>query len=213
MIRLLIVEDEWIVADFIADIAIEQNCEIIAISRSYDEALQVINGSEINFAILDINIKGSKSGIEVAKILKIKKIPYVFLTAYKDLETMQEAIKLTPLSYLIKPVSQEDIVAALLIAKNSLKRIEPFIYTVNEHGMIVKGNEVIVLPESERIVFGQLIKNHHNVVSHDIFFGLLWENPDEISEGTLRNIIMKLRKKFNLQINNVKSTGYCLVYN
>ncbi|MDO8454374.1 MAG: response regulator [Sulfurimonas sp.] len=211
--RLLIVEDDWIVAHFIADVAIEQNCEVVGVSHSYDEALQVIHSSKISCAILDINLKGARSGIDVAKVLKMKKIPYIFLTAYKDFETMQEAIELRPLSYLIKPVSQEDIVAALLIAKNSNKQTESFVYTVNNKGMIMKANEVIILPESERIVFIQLIKNYRNIVPHEVFFELLWENPDEISEGTLRNIIMKLRKKLDLQINNIKSIGYCLVPN
>jgi DNA-binding response OmpR family regulator len=213
MIRLLIVEDEWMVADFIADVAIEQNCEVIDVTHSYDEALQVINLSEIDCAILDINLKGVKSGIEVARVLKMKGIPYIFLTAYKDLDTMQEAIELAPLSYLIKPVSQEDIVAALLIAKNSNRQIESLRYTVNNKGIIMKGDDVIILSESERVVFVQLLKNYQNVVSHEVLFGLLWNNPDEISEGTLRNIIMKLRKKFDLQINNVKGIGYCLISN
>jgi len=213
MMRLLIVEDEWIVAHFIADVAIEQNCEIVGVSSSYDEALQVIHSSDVHFAILDINLKGPQSGIEIARVLKMKRIPYIFLTAYKDIEIIQEAAELTPLSYLIKPVSQEEIVAALLIAKNTKKQRQPMRFTLNKKGMILKDNEVIVLPNAEHIVFAQLLKNHSNIVPHEVFFAQLWENPDEINEGTLRNIIMKLRKKFDLQIKNIKATGYCLVSN
>jgi DNA-binding response OmpR family regulator len=212
--NLLIIEDEWLVAHFIADVAIMQSIEVVGIAQSFDEAIQIITTLSVDFAIVDINIKGSKHGIDVARELKTKNIPFFFLTAYKDMDTMHEATALKPLSYLIKPISEENLIAAFLIVKNAFNTISipkkhPF--TINTEGMILKSGEMISLSQSERIVMALLIKNHQNVVLRETFFEHLWDDPEEINEGTLRNIILKLRKKFDLQIDNIKNVGYAFV--
>jgi DNA-binding response OmpR family regulator len=212
MIRLLIIEDEWIVANFIAEIAQEQGFQVIAIAQSYQETKEILESHTIDCAIVDINLKGPKHGIDVATMLKDKKINFLFLSAYKDLETMKEAAALSPLSYLIKPASEEEIIVALLIAKNYYNACTsaslPF--TVDPDGMIRNNNTLLQLSTSERVILAALIKNHNSVVSHTMFYELLWDDPENISEGTLRNVILKLRKKFDLHIENIKNTGYRL---
>lgn len=211
--RLLIIEDEWLVAHFIADIAIGQDIDVICIAQSYDEAIHILETESVDCAIVDINIKGSKHGIDVAQYLNTKGINFFFLTAYKDIGTIQEAIELKPLSYLIKPISEENLIAAFLIIKNSIStpaiQIHPF--TIDDDGIIFKYDEILPLSQSERIVMALLIKNHRNVVPHETFFEHLWTHPNDINDGTLRNIILKLRKKFDLQIDNIKNVGYALV--
>jgi len=211
--HLLIIEDEWLVAHFIADIAIGQNIDIAGIAQSYDEAIHILETEHVDCAIVDINIKGPRHGIDVAQYLNTKGISFFFLTAYKDIDTIQEAVDLKPLSYLIKPISEENLIAAFLIVKNTLIVPVPttFPFYIDYEGMILKDNEIIPLSQSERIVFSLLIKNYRTVVAHEIFFGQLWNHPDDINEGTLRNIILKLRKKFDLQIDNIKNVGYALV--
>jgi DNA-binding response OmpR family regulator len=211
--RLLIIEDEWLVAHFIADIAIGQDIDVICIAQSYDEAIHILETESVDCAIVDINIKGSKHGIDVAQYLNTKGINFFFLTAYKDIGTIQEAIELKPLSYLIKPISEENLIAAFLIIKSSIStpaiQIHPF--TIDDDGIIFKYDEILPLSQSERIVMALLIKNHRNVVPHETFFEHLWTHPNDINDGTLRNIILKLRKKFDLQIDNIKNVGYALV--
>ncbi|MDD2830060.1 MAG: DNA-binding response regulator [Sulfuricurvum sp.] len=211
--KILIIEDEWLVAHFIADVAQSHDIDIAGIAQSYDEATEIIDNNSIDCAIVDINIKGSKHGIDVARFLKTRNIPFLFLTAYKDIETMKEATDLDPLSYLIKPVSEENLIAAFLVIKNkftkSIPQKHPF--TIDMEGMILKDGEMVSLSTSERIVMALLIKNHRNVVLRETFFEHLWDDPEEINEGTLRNVILKLRKKFDLQIENIKNVGYAFV--
>jgi DNA-binding response OmpR family regulator len=213
MIKVLIVEDEWIVAHFIADVAISQGFEVVAVAQNYNEAKELITSKEIDCALVDINIKGSKHGLDVAILLKEKRINFLFLTAYKDLETMKEAILLKPLLYLIKPVSQEDIIAALFIVKNECESngLPVFPFSVDSNERIFHNNIAVKLSTYERIVFIALIKHHRHVVTLNTLYALLWEDISDINEGTLRNIILKLRKNFSLQIDNIKDTGYCLV--
>lgn len=212
MIRLLIIEDEWIVANYIAEIAQEQGFQVIAIAQSYQETKEILEFHTVDCAIVDINLKGPKHGLDVAAMLKDKKINFLFLSAYKDIETMKEAAVLGPLSYLIKPASEEEITVALLIAKNHYTTCtSPSLpLSVDPDGMIRKNNEILQLSASERIILGALIKYHNSVVSHSMLYQLLWDDPENISEGTVRNIILKLRKKLDLKIENLKNTGYRL---
>lgn len=211
--NLLIVEDEWLVAHFIADIALMQSIQVVGIAQSYDEAMEQINTVNIDCAIVDINIKGPQHGIDVARMLKTKNIPFFFLTAYKDMETIHEATALKPLSYLIKPISEENLIAAFVLFKNLLDTLppKPFPFSVDQNGMVWLEGQIIPLSNAERIVLVLLIKNRHNIVPRETFFAYLWEDPDEINEGTLRNIILKLRKQYGLKINNIKNTGYTLL--
>lgn len=211
--RLLIIEDEWLVAHFIADIAMNQNIEVVGIAQSYDEAIHMLETESVDCAIVDININGPRHGIDVAQYLNTKGISFFFLTAYKDIDTIQEAIDLKPISYLIKPISEENLIAAFLIVKNTLILSTPstLIFSIDHEGMIFKNNQILSLSQSERIVFSLLIKNHRTVVTHETFFEYLWNHPDDINHGTLRNIILKLRKKFDLQIDNIKNVGYALI--
>lgn len=212
--RLLIVEDDWLVAEFIATVAVDLGIEVISIVQSYDEAKSLLESQQPDCAVVDINIKGARHGIDVARMLKEKGVEFLFLTAYKDIETITEATELHPLSYVIKPASEADISAALMIAK---KKIEvavqtPFAYSVTPEGCIARNGEIIVLSFFERTAFALLIANVRNVVPHETFFAQLWENPEEISEGTLRNVIGKLRKKLDVRIENVKNMGYVLLH-
>ncbi|MDD2839285.1 MAG: helix-turn-helix domain-containing protein, partial [Sulfuricurvum sp.] len=75
-------------------------------------------------------------------------------------------------------------------------------------GMIMYNGEMLLLSHYERIVLGLLIKNFRCVVSRETFFEHLWNCPDDINEGTLRNTILKLRKKLNIEIENVRNVGY-----
>lgn len=210
--RLLIVEDEWLVAQFIADIAQTLHIDIAGLAQSYNEAIELIEtDTAIDCAIVDINLKGPQHGIDVARHLREKEIKFLFLTAYKDMDTIQEATNLNPLSYLIKPISEENLIAALMIIKNhcSLQnepKTHPF--TIEKDGMILQEDQMLSLSQYERIVLTLLIKNYRCVVSRETFFEHLWNCPDDINEGTLRNTILKLRKKLNIEIENVRNVGY-----
>jgi DNA-binding response OmpR family regulator len=216
--RLLIVEDEWIVARFIQNVAISQGLKCIGIASSWEEAEALIEKRSPQLAIIDINIKGSVHGIEVAKRLKKRfaDIPLLFLTAYKDVQTVKEAAEASPLAYLIKPVTAEELTANLILAASAASKIEndecAFAYSVCKNGVVYKDKEPIYLPTQERKVLALLLANLNSIVSYGLLYETLWDSPDEINEGSLRNTIVKLRKKLpDLIIETVKEIGYRLI--
>jgi len=120
--RILIVEDEGIQAMALEE-TLERNGYIVAgIADHGLEALEMIVHDSIDLVIMDVNIKGNWDGIETAKqILVIKKIPFIFLTAYMDEITHQRAEETNPVAFLNKPYQEAKLLSAVELG---LKRSE-----------------------------------------------------------------------------------------
>ncbi len=114
--KVLIIEDEAIIAKHIEDILIENDFSSVGIAHDSETALDYIYSRQPQLLILDINIDGSKDGIEVAEIVKEKyDIPVIFLTALSDLHTLDRAKKVNPCSYIVKPFNTKDLISSIII--------------------------------------------------------------------------------------------------
>lgn len=81
--RVLVVEDEVIVAMLIEDMLVGLGHDVVAISTHLDEALHLARTSDADFAVLDINLNGQQS-FPVADALRARGIPFVFATGYGE---------------------------------------------------------------------------------------------------------------------------------
>lgn len=113
-IKVLIVEDELIIAESIKDLLEDFGYEVTDIVRSADEALKSLVNNLADIAILDIQLKGDKNGIWLGNQIKDSfDIPFIFLTSHGDPSTVKEAVATTPYGYIIKPVVGETIFATI----------------------------------------------------------------------------------------------------
>jgi len=116
-VRILIVEDEFVTLDLLRDYLEESGYEVSGDAMSADEAIEILEKGETDFAMLDINIKGDKNGIWIAEQIQKKyKIPFIFLTAFSDSATVKTAAGTHPYGYLVKPFTQADIYTTIEIA-------------------------------------------------------------------------------------------------
>ncbi len=102
-IRILLVEDDLSLALEIEMMINELGYIFQGNSTNGDEALQLITEARPDLIIMDINIEGAKNGLEVAREIASEKIPLIFITAFQNEEYFQEAKKIAPAAYLIKP--------------------------------------------------------------------------------------------------------------
>jgi len=116
-IKILIVEDELMVAANLAMILEDRGYEPYDAAGTKQEALALLENVKPDIAILDINLHGKPDGIEIGRYIKENaNIPFIFLTSNSDKDTIDAAKKVTPAAYLIKPFKAEDIFAAIEIA-------------------------------------------------------------------------------------------------
>lgn len=116
-VKLLIVEDEEIVAFDIESTLHNLGYEICAVVASGEEAIASASASVPDLVLMDIMLKGSMDGIQAAaEIQKLFNIPIIYLSAYGDTNTIERARLTEPFGYLVKPFEEKELHIAIEIA-------------------------------------------------------------------------------------------------
>jgi DNA-binding NarL/FixJ family response regulator len=115
--RILIVEDEPLIAEDIAGYLMEADFEIAGMAHDAEEALQLLEVTNPDGVLLDINLGDGMDGIGLAKIIREKYgFPFVYLTSHSDKATLERAKRTIPAGYLLKPFNGNDLMISLEIA-------------------------------------------------------------------------------------------------
>jgi len=107
--RALVVEDEVLVGMLVEEMLGDLGCEVAALSTHLDEALRLAKGDNFDFAVLDINLNGTRS-FPIADLLADRGVPFLFATGYGAGILPERHAKAVILH---KPYSLEDLRAAL----------------------------------------------------------------------------------------------------
>jgi CheY-like chemotaxis protein len=108
-LRILLVEDEFLIADYLADLITEAGHSVAAITSTGQEALSALENAVIDLAICDIKLKGDLSGIDVAKAASARGIAHFYVSGSGDPATRSAAELTKPLAFLQKPVSRLEL--------------------------------------------------------------------------------------------------------
>lgn len=123
-VKILIVEDELLVAMSIQETLTDIGYEVIQPVTNYDDAVYLIKNEQPDIALLDIALNGEKSGIDLAEYINDKiQIPFIFLTSKSDARTLNLAKKHHPNAYLTKPFNQTDLFTAIELAIYNYKSL------------------------------------------------------------------------------------------
>lgn len=116
-VKILIVEDEMIIANDMKFMLESVGYEISAIARSLEKAMPVLEERKADLVLIDINLGKGAEGIELGRMMREKyHLPFIFCTSYSDQRTVMEAGKVHPNGYLLKPFNREDLYVAIEIA-------------------------------------------------------------------------------------------------
>jgi two-component system, LytTR family, response regulator LytT len=115
--EVLIVEDEVIIAEAIADILRNSGFHNIQMAGSVEEAINKIEMHPPSLILTDINLGHSKTGIDLGHLLNSKyKIPFIYITSYSNEEIVGKAKHTRPSAYIVKPFKNEDLLVAIELA-------------------------------------------------------------------------------------------------
>jgi DNA-binding NarL/FixJ family response regulator len=121
--RILIIEDELIIANDIKMILEKNKHTVVAMADEYHIAINLFNKFNPELIISDVYIKGSKSGLEtVKKLLELRKINIIFITAYSTLQLIEEISELHDVTFITKPFTESQIMAAIQMIECRIKR-------------------------------------------------------------------------------------------
>jgi len=118
-VKIMVVEDEIVVAREIKEKLQAYDYDVPAVLRSGEEVLGAVLEYAPDLILMDIKLKGRKNGIATSRLInKQLQIPIVFLTAYGDKDTLLNAKRTNPYGYIIKPFQDQELIATIEMALN-----------------------------------------------------------------------------------------------
>ena len=164
MTRILIVEDEIILAEDLREQLEEMGYRVVGIADSHESAVRLAGETMPDVLFMDIRLRGPGDGIDAARdIRRLYNLPVVFMTAHSDRDTVARAMRTEPFGYINKPWDARDLRTAveLALAKHAaesrLRESETLYRTTVESardGIITvdsEGRIILINPAAERL--------------------------------------------------------------
>lgn len=121
-IKILIVEDNVIIADDMQSMLEEIGYEIVDNVIVYEQAVEVLKNNQVDLVLIDIILASDKTGIDLGKHIRSNyNIPFIFVTSNSDRATVENAKTVKPNGYLVKPFEQQDLYTSIEIALSNYK--------------------------------------------------------------------------------------------
>jgi hypothetical protein len=163
-VRVLVVEDEGIVALDIQNRLRQLGYTPVGRAASGEDALRLVEEMAPDLVLMDIRIQGAIDGIETARrISTTYDIPFIYLTAHTDEQTLQRAKATEPYGYLIKPFEERELDTTIEIAlykhrmeqtvRHQSSQLQQILFTVPEG--------ILLLDPDFRVVMSNMIAKQH----------------------------------------------------
>ncbi len=204
---ILVVEDEPIIGDDIAMNLENFGYVVNGIVASVDEAIEAINKSAPQMALVDINLEGDRDGIELGGLLNKKyKIPFMYITSYFDTDTIEKVKKTNPVAYLIKPLDERDLKINLELAFSKQKRL---IY--HSKKLFVKKNQELIALEPHSITYVEAIDNYAFVYTDKEKY-MISHTLKSIEEKLVDKGFLRVHKSYLINFEHISSIAEGFIY-
>jgi len=209
--KVLIVEDDPIVALDLSLVMKEMGCHVVGIAKNYNDALDLMVHVPANILLCDITLQTEKSGIDVVNSICLIYNPFViYLSASVDIQTVKIAVDTNPYGYLVKPYRYAELFALVQLALRQARS------SGNAHGsqlldfgngyQFSKKNKILTkegleihLTAKERTLLSYLASHPYQVVGSEELERYIWPN-NPISDSSRRTLIYRLHAKLDALI-------------
>ncbi|MER0440030.1 response regulator transcription factor [Emticicia sp. W12TSBA100-4] len=188
-IRILIIEDDPIIAADIADYLNNVDYRVSGIAYNPAQAYEQLKTNLPDLILLDINLSSEQNGIDIATYIhQNHAIPFIFLTSYSTREVLNKAKITEPSGYIVKPFDEEDLFATIEIALYNFAQKQKYTRPTLDFSRI---NKSIVNPLSDREfeVLQQIFEGKTNQQMADALF---------VSVSTIKTHISNIFFKFEI---------------
>ena len=218
MNRILIVEDESSISDFVKG-ELEYEGYEVCIKEDGREGLEEALKTEYDLIILDIMLP-SMNGFEICRRIKrVKATPVIMLSAKSSVIDKVNGLKLGADDYISKPFAIEELLARIEVVfrresnpKDSIFKFKDI--TIDTKSRIVKrNNEEINLTNKEYELLMILIENKDEVVTRDELLERIWgyDTETNVTDVYIRHLRSKLNNENKEEyIQTVRSIGYIM---
>ncbi|RXJ84716.1 response regulator transcription factor [Arcobacter cloacae] len=216
MYKILVLEDDELFASTLEDFLSDEGFEV-DIANDGQECLNLNFEKNYDLYIFDINVP-KINGLDLLQQLRNSSdnTPTIFLTSYKDKDTLQDAFLKGCDDYLKKPVDLDELLLRIkALLKRNKKRFDIIKLsnnlTFNPLNKRVYENDIdLNLPIKVLELMELFVENRGEIVTKEMIISKLWATSEDYSEGSIRVYINQIKKLFENKdsILNIKGVGY-----
>ena len=216
--NILIVEDEHIIAKHLQYTLTGFGYIANDIATDYPSAIESLQSKVFHLVIIDINLNGYQTGIDVAEYIREHiHIPFLFLTSHEDMAVVNAALKTSPNAFLPKPFQKITVYTAVKLAFKSFR--QEAIYEQPDHIEEPQDSAVIkdALFIKEKHMFTKImLADILYIRSDDNYLELHTSKKKYTIRETLKNMISQLpsnfffrvHKSFIINLNAITAINY-----
>jgi len=208
MTKILLLEDDKILADTVIDFLEEEGFAVTHVSNG-ELAIEASYESHYDLYIFDVNVP-ELNGFNLLSALRAAddQTPTFFITALTDIDSLKQGFSVGADDYIKKPFDPDELIIRIQAKLSTLNRA--IIYkniTYDPQKQLLQLNQkVFDLGEIQKKVFHLLITHLGQTVDKSQFFEVM----DQPSDQALRVHITKLKKSMDIDVTNVRGVGYRL---
>jgi PAS domain S-box-containing protein len=148
--KILIVEDEAIVAEDLRRNLEKLGYEVVAAAVSGERALAEISTHRPDLVLMDIVLQGDLSGIDTAEIIRQQEhLPVIYLTAHSDPVTLERAKVSEPYGYVLKPFDERELHSIIEITLYK-HQVEKRLHHLNGILRAIRNVNQLIVQEKDR---------------------------------------------------------------
>ena len=190
-IRILIVEDNVIIADDMQTMLEDIGYKIVGNVIDYEQAEEVLKKTTPDLVLIDIVLASEKSGIDLGQHIRDNyDIPFIFVTSNSDRATVEIAKKVKPNGYLVKPFEQQDLYTSIEIALSSYN------YGENEVDKVEDVDTSERSEEDRNNVSNAVLKDSIFVKKNNLYYRIKYDDIHFIKADNVYLEVNTIDKKF-----------------
>lgn len=195
-------------------------------ASTFEDAMSLYGKYDIDIMIVDINLDGYKSGIDLIK--KIRDISLntkiIVTSAYSTVENLLAVSSLNLINFLVKPMDMNHLFESLkkaLTEINTIKILKQDIIHLDKDILwdfntkeLRKNSDIIELTKTEKAIMQVIFSSPYTELSYDYIINEVWNYDDSDHKETLRTLMSNIRKKLPKgTIKTLYNIGYQFDYN
>jgi DNA-binding response OmpR family regulator len=221
MTRILIVEDEKKISDFLKK-GLSEKGYSVDVALDSDSALEKATSDSYDILILDLLLPGTHDGLELCRTLRHKGVDskILMLTARDTVENKIEGLDAGADDYLVKPFSYRELLARLraLSRRSEAREVGPLECRGLSYDPALRvaraEDRSAELTTREGAILELLLRRKGKVVSRAEIAARVWEDTSDLSTNIIDVYINSIRKKIDTpdhkRIRTVRGVGYCV---
>lgn len=215
MFKILVLEDDELFASTLEDFLEDEGFDV-DIANDGEECLDLNYEKNYDLYIFDINVP-KINGLDLLKQLRNcgDTTPSIFLTSYKDKDTLKEGFVNGCDDYIRKPVDLDELILRIkALLKRNKKQFD--IVELNstltfnpDTKRVFENNVDLNLPVKITELLELFIENRGSIVTKEMIISKLWNVDEDYSEGSIRVYINQVKKLLGKEsVLNIKGIGY-----